>query len=432
MTASSGWSRPPGRPGTPGAPGGRRDPFSALRNSQFRWLFSSNIAFFMAMSGQQLVRGWLAWELTGSEFALGSVAFAVAVPMMVIAPFGGVISDRVERRNLIVAGQATLIVGEVCVLALLFTDLLQFWHLLVLAVLMGCAFPFIMPSRAAIVATVVGKEGLANAMALNMTGMNSTRVLGPALAGVLIWLLGMKWTYAISVGLYVVALLCMLAVHRSPPHPNARDRSMLSSLAEGGRYIVQHRLVLILLFFGLVPMFLAMPFQTLLPVFADDVWRMGPLGLGWLSAVGGVGGVVGSMYVAWNSDSPHRLRQMMWSMVFFGSFLLLFAVSPWFLAALPMIFLANIFSSVYGTLNNTAIQLLIPDEVRGRISSFLMMSFSLPLLGTLPMSAVAEGYGAPMAVGLAALLAVAVVLVFYAVSPVLRDLDASVLKAVRE
>jgi Na+/melibiose symporter-like transporter len=111
---------------------------------------------------------------------------------------------------------------------------------------------------------------------------------------------------------------------------------------------------------------------------------------------------------------------------------MLFAVSPWFLLALPLILLANVFSSIFGTLNNTAIQLLIPDEVRGRISSFLMMSFSLPLLGTLPMSAVAEVYGARVAVALAALLAVGVILIFYAASPALRNLDVNVLKGMRE
>jgi MFS family permease len=379
-----------------------------------------------------IVRGWLAWKLTDSELALGTVSFAVAVPMMVIAPFGGAIADRVERRNLIVAGQALLILGEASIMALLVTGQLQFWHLLVLATLMGCAFPFIMPARAAIVVNVVGKEGLANAMALNMTGMNTSRVLGPAMAGVLLELLGTSGAYAVGVALYVCALLGMLAVHRSPPHAQARDLSIFGAMAEGGRYILDHRLVLILLFFGLIPMFLAMPFQTLLPVFADEIWQVGARGLGWLSAVAGIGGVVGSMWVAWNAHSERRLRQMIWSMILFGSFLLAFALSPWFLLALPLIFLANIFSSIYGTLNNTAIQLLISDEVRGRISSFLMMSFSLPLLGTLPMSAVAEVYGAPTAVAGAAVLAVVVVVVFYAVSPALRNLDANVLKGMRE
>ena len=419
-------------PGWSSEPGSRPDPLASLRLGQFRWLFGSNMAFFQAMSGQMLVRGWLAWELTDSELALGSVSFAVAVPMLVIAPFGGAISDRIERRNLIVAGQATLILGELAILALLVTGLLQFWHLLVLATLMGCAFPFIMPARQAIVVSVVGKEGLANAMALNMAGMNATRVLGPGMAGYLLWILGIEGAYAVSVGLYAIALLCMLAVDRSPPSAGARDLSILGAMAEGGRYILDHRLVLVLLFFGLVPMFLAMPFQTLLVVFADDIWHVGARGLGWLSATAGVGGVIGSVYVAWNSASERRLRHMMWSMVGFGAFLLAFALSPWFLLALPFILLANIFSSIYGTLNNTAIQLLIPDEVRGRISSFLMMSFSLPLLGTLPMSAVAEIYGAPVAVALAAVLAVVVVLLFYAVSPLLRDLDGSVLRAMRD
>ena len=426
MSAPS-WSPGPGR-----APVGRPDALSSLRDPQFRWLFSSNLAFFMAMSAQMLVRGWLAWTLTDSELALGSVSFAVAVPMMVIAPFGGAISDRVERRNLIIAGQASLILGESAILGLLVTGMLQFWHLLVLATLMGCAFPFIMPARQAIVVSVVGKQGLPNAMALNMAGMNSTRVLGPAMAGYLLYLLGIEGAYAVSVGLYAIALLCMLAVNRSPPHAQARDLSIFGAMAEGGRYILDHRLVLVLLFFGLVPMFLAMPFQTLLVVFADEIWQVGARGLGWLSAVAGVGGVVGSMWVAWNVESERRLRQMMWSMVCFGSFLLLFAVSPWFLLALPLILLANIFSSIFGTLNNTAIQLLIPDEVRGRISSFLMMSFSLPLLGTLPMSAVAEVYGARVAVALAAALAVGVILIFYAASPALRNLDANVLKGMRE
>jgi len=265
MSAPS-WSPGPGR-----APVGRPDAISSLRDPQFRWLFSSNLAFFMAMSAQMLVRGWLAWDLTDSELALGSVSFAVAVPMLVIAPFGGVISDRVERRNLIIAGQASLILGELAILGLLVTGLLQFWHLLVLATLMGCAFPFIMPARQAIVVSVVGKQGLANAMALNMMGMNSTRVLGPAMGGYLLYLLGTEGAYAVSVGLYVIALLCMLAVHRSPPHAQARDLSILRSMAEGGRYILDHRLVLVLLFFGLVPMFLAMPFQTLLVVFADEI-----------------------------------------------------------------------------------------------------------------------------------------------------------------
>ena len=163
------------------------------------------------MSGQGIVRAWLAFELTGSELALGLVSFTVAVPMLLIAPIGGVMSDRLERRNVIAAGQALVLVSELGVLALLATGNLAFWHLLVAAGVMGCVFPFIMPARQALVVNIVGKRGLPNAMALSMAGVNVTRVAGPALAGFLIGPLGSSGTYTVGVALYGVALLTMLA-----------------------------------------------------------------------------------------------------------------------------------------------------------------------------------------------------------------------------
>ncbi|MCA9823733.1 MAG: MFS transporter, partial [Dehalococcoidia bacterium] len=169
-----------------GRPSGR-SPFASLKNSQFRWLYISNLAFFFAMMGQFVTRSWLAFEITDSAFALGMVNFAVAVPMLLVAPFGGVIADRVERRNLIVAGQVILLANEAAVLVLLIAGVLAFWHLLAVSFVMGCVFPFIMPARQAIVVNIVGKQGLVNAMALQMGAMNAARVVAPALAGFLIW-----------------------------------------------------------------------------------------------------------------------------------------------------------------------------------------------------------------------------------------------------
>jgi MFS family permease len=381
------------------------------------------------MMGQQVVRSWLAFELTNSEFALGVLSFAVAVPMLLLSPIGGAVADRLERRNLIIAGQAAVILSEAAVFLLLVTGLLRFWHLVTAACVMGCVFPFIMPARQAIVVNIVGKSGLPNAMALSMAGMNTTRVVGPALAGVLIGSLGLEGAYLVGLLLYVTGLLCLFRLQPSPSYGQSRQVSIAKNVAEGFRYVRDHRLILVLLFFGIVPMFLAMPFQTLLVVFAKEIWNVGASGLGLLSGAAGVGGVLGSMYVASRADSHRRVGRMLVSMFGFGGFLLLFSLSPWFLLGLPLILFANVFASIYGTLNNTAIQLLIPDQVRGRISSFLMMSFSLPLLGTLPVSAAAEVYGAPLAVAVASVLAVAVALIFFAASPELRNMDASVRKA---
>ncbi len=410
---------------------GWRAALSSLENRQYRWLFASNTVFFFAMQGQWLVRSWLAYELTGSELALGGVSFAVALPMTVIAPFGGVIADRLERRNLIAIGQAVLIASELTVLALLAAGWLRFWHLMTLAAVMGTVFPFIMPARQALVVNVVGKRELTNAMALSMGGMNAARVAAPALAGVLISAIGLERTYAFGASLYAIALACLLRVPRSPTQRQG-GKSMIGDIGEGLRYMLDHRVILVLLLFGLMPMFLAMPFQTLLPVFAKDIWQVGSQGFGVLNAAGGVGGRIGSIWVASRAESEKRLRSMMVSVLLFCAFLTVFAQSPWFLIALPLAIVANVFSSVFGTLNNTAVQLLIPDHVRGRISGFLMMSFGLPMLGTLPMSAVAEGFGAPAAVALAALLAAGTALLFYLFSASLRNLDQSVSLALEE
>ncbi len=416
----------------PARTGGWRYATKPLAAPEFRRVFASNVLFFMAMSGQGLVRPWLAFELTDSPLALGMVSAAVATPMLLLGPFGGVLADRMERRGLILWAQMLAIASELLTLVLLLMGRLEFWHLILTAAMMGCAFPLIMPARQAIVVNIVGKRGLGSAVALNMSGVNVTRVLGPAIAGFLIPVIQVEGVYMMNLGLYTLAWLVMTRVQRVPPPADAKASSVSKNLSDGFRYVWSNRLVLILLAYGLVPLFLAMPFQALLVVFAEDVWQVGASGLGVLTATAGVGAVAGSAYIAGRNANAGRLRLMMWSAVIFGALLAGFAVSPWFWLALVLVFVANVFGSMFGTLNNTAIQLLIPDAVRGRISSFLMMSFSLPLLGTLPVTAVADRLGAPIAVGLSSSLAVVATVVFYLASRNLRELDSRVAHAMRQ
>lgn len=396
----------------------------ALSNIQFRRVFIGNMAFFLAMGGQSIVRPWIAFELTESTFKLGIVGAAMAIPMFFLSPFGGVLADRVERRTLIVGAQALAMVSETVVFALLITGNIEFWHLVAAAGALGCCFPLIMPARSAIVANLVGRKGLGAAMGLNMTGVNITRVLGPAGAGYLISTIGVEGAYLVNMGLYLVALLAMLTVKKLPPPAVRRDESVLKSMADGFRYLGTDRFVAILLLFGLVPQFLAMPFQNILPAFSEKVWHTGAMGFGILHAAVGVGAVVGSVYVAGRSQDKPRLDMMLGSIISFGLVLAAFAISPWFWPAVALVFLANIGASIFGTLNNVAIQLVIPDEVRGRVSSFMMMSVSLPLLGALPVGWVADQIGAPSTVAIASLVAVELAIIFYLLSPRLRGLDA--------
>ena len=402
------------------------NPRELFRVAAYRWLFTSNIAFFLAMQSQALVRGFLAFKLTGSEFALGGVSFAVAAPMLLVSPIGGVLADRIDRRRLIMAAQGVVLASESTVLWLYVTERLAVWHLLASALVMGSAFPLMMPARQAIVANLVGRERLAGAIALNMTGMNTARVVGPALGGVLIVGDDVRLAYCVGIAIYAAAFLCLLKIAPARPPDSARRSSLWSNLVAGFSYLIGNRLVALLLLFGLLPMFLAMPFQQLLPAFAEKVWPVGSTGLGLLSAMAGLGGVAGSLFVAWRGDAGRRLRLQLGCLLAFCTLLAAFCWTPSFWPALAVLFLANLFASVFGTLNSTAIQLLIPDEVRGRVSSFLMMSFSLPLLGVLPISYAARELGVQIAVSGAALLAVAVAAVFCAASPTLRGMDTAV------
>jgi MFS family permease len=410
--------------------GSRKSIFASLDLPQFRWLFASNTAFFLAMSGQSVLRSWLVFQITGNELALGLISALVAVPMLLMAPVGGIFADRFDRRRVVAAGQLLVIGGELAVFALLVSGHLEYWHLLLMEATMGTAFPLIMPARQAIIANTVGRARMTNAMALNMAAVSTTRVVGPALAGFAIARIGIARAYGANVVLYVTALACLHGVNRALP--TGERRSISQSMKEGMRYVGSDRLVRVLLFFGLVPMFLVMPFQNLLVVFADKVWKVGPEGLGLLSAAAGAGGLVGAVAVAWRTDTKGRLRSMMTAAVAFGSLLFLFALSPWYGLALPLVLLANIFASYYGTANNTAIQMLVPDEVRGRVSSLLMMSFALPLLGTLPLSAVAKLWGAPAAVAGASTIAVLIAFGFYVLSPSLRGMDERLRRATVE
>jgi MFS family permease len=410
------------------APQGRtgwRAAVVSLDHPEFRWIFASNSAFFFAMNGQFLVRSYLAFKLTDSAFALGLVNLAVSLPMLIISPFGGVISDRVEKKRLIMTGQALLLTNEVIIFLLLFTGMLQFWHLCSAAFFMGCIFPFIMPARQSIVASIVGKQGLGNAMALQLGGMNAARVVAPVTAGFVISFVGVRWMYAVAVVLYLLALTAMSRINRAPPEARVGPTSVMGDLWEGVKYVRDDHPVRALLLLSMVPILLAMPFQALLVVFSDDVWKVGETGLGLLQAAAGLGGIFGSIFVAARGDSPRKLRLMMASLFAFGGCLFLFALSPWFLAALPLVLLSDVFASTFNTINNTAIQVIIPDVVRGRVMSLMMMTFGLTPLGTLPVSAAAQAWGAPVAVAGASAVMVVICAIFYFANASLRGIDAT-------
>lgn len=398
---------------------------------QFRWLFFGNVAFFFAMQGQILTRTIIAWDLTGAATSLALVNLVVAVPIIFASLIGGAITDRVERRQLVIAGQCLIAFNDIAILTLLFTDNLQFWHLLVTSFLAGCAFPFIMPARMAITATVVGPEKIQTAMAFSGGSMNLARVAGPAMMGLVIAQFSVTAAYVVSVSLYLTAILCMFRVERSHSASDGEPRKkLLADIAHGFSYVRHNRPVLICLIFGLLPMFVAMPAQSILVMLAEQAWQRGESGVGILMAVGGVGGVLGSLWIVKRGDTSHRLKLMVGSTAAFGLFLGIFAQIPNFYLALVPLLVANLCAAASQTVNNASIQLLVDDSVRGRMSSLMMLSFGLTPIGVFPMAMAADRWGAAPAITGACVLLMVLVGVFFLMSATLRNLDNNVSDAI--
>lgn len=421
---------PPRRPQAEGPKGSRRfsapslkGTFVALEEPLFARYFAGSMAFFFAMQMQMLLRGYLVYDLTGDPLLLGLISLSFALPMVLVSPIGGVIADRVDRRTLIVVSQAIGLVLTTLTTVLILLDVIEFWHLFVISTLAASAMTFNMPARMALVPQLVGQERMMNAIALNSGGMNVSRIAAPALAGLLVAPLGIGGAYVVTLvfNLIAVVLFFNIGSHRAPAR--MERRSFLAELGEGFRYVGSNQLLLILLAAGLVPMFLAMPHQSLLPVFAEDVWDVGARGLGLLQTMAGVGGLIGAA-VAANLSSVRRPAWVMsGAMVMFGVFIALFAVSPAFIPALILVLCGDIFAMVGQTTNNALVQRIIPDEVRGRVMSLMMMSFGLTPLGVLPAGWVAREFGVRSAVAGGGVILVVVSALIYLMSARYRSLD---------
>jgi len=396
--------------------------FTALESIPFRWLVSSLGTFFLAMQGQLVVRSLLAFELTGSTMALAMINLVIATPMSLGLLFSGAIIDRVERRGLTIISQTVVLINELIVLVLLVMGVLEFWHLLATAFVLGINFPFLMPTRTAMIYSLVGREKLGNAMALQATSLNVARILGPAGMGLLIPLITMEGAYLVSIMLYGFSILAMLKLPKSYPENKVR-KGFLEDVTYSFKYVAKNRAILLCLTFGLFAMLLALPIISFLVVFTESVWGVSETALGVMMGSVGVGGIIGSLLVARLGDTMKRARVMMYAAIVFAIFLSGFSISPYYLLALPLLLASNIFANMSQTLNQTLVQLLADNEVRGRMSSLMMLTVGLTPLGVLPVAYFAEIYGIANTMFVACIMLVLVVIAFFSLSSTLRNLD---------
>jgi MFS family permease len=351
------------------------------------------------------------------------VSAAWGVPMLLLAIYGGAVTDRVNKRNLLIISQVIQGIITAIVAVLIFTGAIAVWHLMVAAALNGIIFAFNAPGRQALIPALVTGRELMNAIALSSMGTNLMRIGAPAIAGVLVAVIGVSGVYFISVVLYAVAAATLFMVSVSGGVKKRSVTSVTADVLEGLKYIRRSPIILSLLMLAFISVLIAMPYMQLMPAFVVDILNAGAPGLGWLSAAGGTGALAGALGIA----SLSEFRKKGWLMLAvafgFGVVLAGFALSTSLPVALMLIFGVGLTNNAYLVVNNTLIQTSIPDWVRGRVMSIYVMTFALPLLGSLLTGAVAERIGVPMVIAGSGIVVALFVVALGIFNPRLRRLE---------
>ena len=400
---------------------GRFSGLTPFASTAYRYLFVGTMLTMTGNFMQQVAQGWLIYDLTDSPTWLGIVSFARGIPMLFLALPAGVVVDRFDRRKVMIVAQALTALVAVVLAGLIATGLVQPWHVAVTALLGGCLFVLIIPSRQALVPTTVERSQLGKAIALMSTGQNSGRVIGPALAGLLIAALGVATSFAVQAGGFVLALLCAFMIGPRPAAAKAREVSAVQSLMQGLAYVWHDPTVLALVSLQAIPSAIIMPYVQLLPIFSRDILHTGPEGLGTLMMANGVGSVLGAVSMVM-LPSRRQGPFLFASLAIFGLLLALFAISTSFPLSLGLMGLMGVAQATYLATNQTLVHLTTPDELRGRVMSVYMMSWGLMPLGSLFQGVMADWFGAPIVAATAGVLSGLVVLVVVLRAPKLRSL----------
>jgi predicted MFS family arabinose efflux permease len=402
----------------------RFEMFASLRHLDYRYLWSGTLMMSAGQWVQQVTLGWLLYDLTGNSLLLGALNGLRALPFLVTGPMAGVAADRMNRRRLLLNTQWVLIVTALLFGALVASPYLHVWHIFVFTLITGVAWTITEPVRMSMIPSVVPKQNLANAIALNSGGFNLMKVLGPALGGALIAMFGAAENFFIQAVAYVGVLVMIYLMHVPPHHADRKRSSAMANLKEGFSYVWSTPAVLALLALAYVPRVFAVPYQTLMPVFQKDVLRVGPEGLGMLMAAPGLGAVIAVMTMASLGERLKRHGLMLvGSIVVLGVFLIVFSQLKSLPVALFVLVVAGMFQMFFLASTATMLQLLVPDELRGRVMSLYMLDRGFMPAGALFAGAAAHFIGAPMTVAAMGAIVIVLTLVVAWCIPAIRRLE---------
>jgi len=394
--------------------------FRALRHRNFQLFFGGQLISLIGTWMQSVAQSWLVYRITHSSLLLGSVGFAGQFPVFLAAPLGGIVADRYNRQRVVIGTQVASMLLAFALALLTLTHRVTVREIFWLAALLGVVNAFDIPGRQSFLVEMVGKEDLINAIALNSSMFNGARIIGPAIAGLLVAKIGEGWCFLVNAVSYIAVILGLFMMRVTLRNQRPQG-SPIAHVMEGFRFVQKTAPIrAILLLLGLVSL-VAMPYTVLMPIFADKILHGGARGLGILMGATGVGALLGALTLATRTGVYGLGRWITFSCGGFGISLIAFAVSRNFWLSTILLVPVGFCMMLQMSSSNTLIQSMVPDHLRGRVMSvYSMMFMGMAPFGALFGGAVADRLSAPIAVSIGGVAALGGAAIFGLRLPSLR------------
>jgi MFS family permease len=393
----------------------------ALQYRNFQLFFSGQLVSLVGTWMQNVAQAWLVYRLTKSSVLLGAIGFSGQIPVFLLSPAGGIVADRYSRHRVVIATQAASMLLAFILAFLTLSGRVQIWHVFVLSAALGAVNAFDIPARQAFIVDMVGRADLMNAIALNSSMFNASRVVGPAIAGILVAGIGEGWCFFANGVSYIAVIAGLTLMHVARHERVEQPGSPLSHLAEGFRFVLRNTPVHALLALLGVVSLTGMPYAVLMPIFADRILHGGAAALGWLMGASGIGALAGALLLASRKDLKGLGLWVAVSAVAFGLGLALFSLSRTFWLSAAILVPVGFAMMIEMGSSNTLIQSMVPDRLRGRVMSvYSMMFMGMAPVGSLLAGAAADRIGAPWTVATGGLVCMAAAGVFSIWLPQIR------------
>ena len=365
--------------------------FKAFHYRDFSLLWFGACTSSIGTWMQIVAQAWLVLTLSGSAFLLGVDSFLSQIPILLFSLIGGVIADRIDRRRVLLGSQYVQMACAFVLTLLIVLKVIRVWHILALSFVVGCAQSFGGPAYQALVPTLVEKEDLPNAIALNSIQFNLARVIGPMLGGFALTGLGAAWCFGLN-GLSFVAVIISLMLLRVKFVPESTGESILTGVKQGISFVRTQGAMVGLIGLAFCMTLLAIPMLTFLPVFAKDVFHRGPTTFTILLSCSGAGSVAGALIVAWLGDVRNKGRLALLTLLMLGGGIAGFALSKSIVMSCALLFVAGAALMGVFSLVSSLVQLITSNDMRGRVMSVYTVAFR----GGMPLGNLATGWLVPM------------------------------------